>query len=232
MIFVGSVGENAYITVKDGDEHNSLTVKLKRDEEGVVIDVFNFGEEDSDPVASTFAFYEGDDDDDESFSEKDHSHLIGAGSLSHTFYDNCELNVPGQEPFELYEVRAEIEDEERIVIVGVGEYNADAWDAVGLEDENVYFWIEKEKFELMANALNGRVELDDQNYFYEIHWETKTVFSFDDNGAPYVKFEVGGQRYLECGLVDVIYQNDSMDICCRPDEIVWNESVHSWRCSE
>lgn len=163
--------------------------------------------------------------------------LIGAGPLSHTFYDNCELNVPGQEPFELYEVRADIEDEERIVIVGVGEYNSDAWDAVGLEDENVYFWIDKERFELMANALNGRVELDGQNCLYEIHWETKTVFDYQQenviNLAPFIDFNLGGKRYLECGLVDVIYHDGTQDTCCRPDEIVWESAlVKCWRCSE
>lgn len=158
--------------------------------------------------------------------------LIGSGPLSSAFYDNRELNVPSQEPFELYEVRANIWEDERVVIVGVGEYNSDAWDAVGLEDANVYFWIEKEKFELMANALNGRVELDCENYLYDIHWETKTSFDFQNNGAPYIKYELGGQRYLECGLVDVIYDDGSEDTNCRPDEIDWHRNIKCWRCSE
>ena len=45
----------AWITVKG--RPRSLSVKVKRTDEGVVVDIFRKGEEDSDPVATTYAYF-------------------------------------------------------------------------------------------------------------------------------------------------------------------------------
>lgn len=57
MLFVGEVGVSAYILVKDQNNQGSLVVKIKRDEEGVVVDIFSSGQEDGDCLTSTYAFY-------------------------------------------------------------------------------------------------------------------------------------------------------------------------------
>ncbi len=60
MVFVGDIGSNAYLTFKNKDEAESLTVKLIREEDGVFVNVYVFGEEDQHPILSAQAFYEED----------------------------------------------------------------------------------------------------------------------------------------------------------------------------
>ena len=45
------VGESAWITV------NNLSVHIKKEHEGVVVDIYGRGSECDDPIASTYAFY-------------------------------------------------------------------------------------------------------------------------------------------------------------------------------
>lgn len=45
------VGESTWITVKN------LSVYVKKTDEGVVVDIFNKGEEADEPLASTYAFF-------------------------------------------------------------------------------------------------------------------------------------------------------------------------------
>lgn len=57
MQFVGDIDDNAYISVKDQHDQDSLVVKIKRKREGVLIEVFASGQEDCDPITTKFAFY-------------------------------------------------------------------------------------------------------------------------------------------------------------------------------